>query len=256
MNTLSSNQLKQVTKLQQKKFREEEKKFFVEGFRGVEEAINSDWEIEMLITTAKSYSSDMGGKVFSAATKKRILPFEISEKEFAKLSDTENAQGILAIVHQKNFQLNAQNSLLYALRSTLIAFDSVNDPGNLGTMLRTCDWFGVDGILLGKNCVELFNPKVVRASMGAIFHLPIFVEQDLGKEIPTLKENGFHVATATVHAKNHCLKFPFLKNLSSFSETKRTEFLLHWKNFPIYNFPFRNLENRNRSMLRRRAHRY
>jgi len=195
MNTLTQNQLKHIRNLLQKKFREEKKKFFVEGIRGIEEALQSDWEFEMLIATEKNYSSDSGGKIFSVASKKCIPFFSTSEKEIAKLSDTESSQGIIAVIRQKLSIIN------YQLSTLIIALDSINDPGNLGTILRTCDWFGTDGVLLGKNCVELYNPKVVRASMGAIFHLPIVVNVDLENELPKLKGQKFQIASTSSHTK-------------------------------------------------------
>jgi TrmH family RNA methyltransferase len=73
------------------------------------------------------------------------------------------------------------------------AFDAVSDPGNLGAMVRTCDWFGVNGILVGRDSVDLYNPKVVRSTMGGIFHLPIAVGMDLPGLIPRAKKQGYTV---------------------------------------------------------------
>lgn|GEM_PF-31161 len=199
MNSLTQFQLKTLRQLLQKKFRDEEQKFLVEGFRSVEEALQSGWEIAMVIGTEKSLSDESARKIHALVKRKKIPSFELSKKDIETLSDTVHTQEIIAVVRQKKFELSAFPGYA-APRSTFVAFDSVNEPGNLGTMLRTCDWFGVEGVLLGKNCVELFNPKVVRASMGAIFHLPIVEEVDLEKELMQLKTQNFVVASTSSHA--------------------------------------------------------
>jgi TrmH family RNA methyltransferase len=78
----------------------------------------------------------------------------------------------------------------------------VSDPGNLGTILRTCDWFGVDAVLLGKGCVSLYNEKVVRSTSGSIFHLPIYEDVDLLKTLPELKNNGFTLVSTVMDGES------------------------------------------------------
>ncbi|MEK7263076.1 MAG: RNA methyltransferase [Bacteroidota bacterium] len=206
MKSLAQNQLKNVRKLLQKKFREEERKFIVEGWRSVEEAMLSDWHIEMLIFSNEHAENENALKIFSHAEQNNIPFFSISPKEFEQISDTETPQGILAVAHQKKMQLTNYDSYNF-----VVAFDAVSDPGNLGTMLRACDWFGVDAILLGKNCVELFNQKVVRASMGSLFHLPIFTDVNLAGELNTLQSKKYRVLSASVKAKQSLFSISFPK---------------------------------------------
>jgi TrmH family RNA methyltransferase len=86
----------------------------------------------------------------------------------------------------------------------IVAVDRISEPGNLGTIIRTCDWFGVDALLIGSGSVELTNPKVVRSTMGSLFHLPLFPNVDLSRTICDLKESGFTGYGATLEG-NHSL---------------------------------------------------
>jgi TrmH family RNA methyltransferase len=86
---------------------------------------------------------------------------------------------------------------------TLVAFDGVSDPGNVGSMVRTCDWFGVNGILIGRSSVELYNPKVLRSTMGGVFHLPIADGVDLPPTLSKAKECGFKIYVTDSHGETH-----------------------------------------------------
>jgi len=199
MNTLSQQQRKFIRQLLQKKFREHHQQFLVEGFHCVEEALQSDWNVELLLGTENSYAHHSAKLIHALSKQKKIPLVEVSAAERENLSDTQTSQGIFAVVHKKKNQQFRE--FIHASRTLLVAFDAVADPGNLGAMLRTCDWFGVDAVLLGKNCVELFNPKVVRASMGALFHLPIFTELNLAETLHELRHQAFSIFSSALHAK-------------------------------------------------------
>ena len=201
-HTITQAKLKSFQKLTQKKYREEEKKFLVEGVHLVEEALESDWEIESLLICPVILKIKTEG-IEHRAKGKGIEILELSDWEFEKLSDTVTSQGIIAIVKAQKRSLN---ELLKNLptQSLLVALEEIGDPGNVGTILRTCDWFGVQGILLSNATVELYSPKVVRASMGAIFHLPIIDDVDLGAALHTVRAAGFKVI-ATVSEEGSTL---------------------------------------------------
>ncbi len=194
---LSKNQQKSIRQLHSKKFRKLENKFIVEGFKCCSELLKSDSEIEILV---KAENKD-----FEPCTKNQIE--EISEKEFRTLSTHENPEGILAVAKipdLTNFKISQNENLVLLL-------DGISDPGNLGTIFRTASWFGVKTILLSENCVEPFNPKVVRATMGAIFHLN-FLQTNLENEILNLKENEFRIVGTSLSEKSVSLqKLPFAK---------------------------------------------
>src|SRR5206468_2646033 len=93
----------------------------------------------------------------------------------ARVTSTVQPQGILALVAQRTFSVH---DILKEDANLLVAADALSDPGNVGTLLRTCDWFGADGVLLGRGSAELYNEKVVRSSVGSLLHLPIVEDLD------------------------------------------------------------------------------
>ncbi|MBM4166635.1 MAG: RNA methyltransferase [Ignavibacteria bacterium] len=214
MNSLSQQQLKHTRQLLQKKFRVERQQFLVEGFHCVEEALQSDWNVDMLIGTENSYANNSAKHIHLLSKQKKIPLVEISTQEIEKLSDTQTTQGIFAVVDKKkNWQLA---EYVHAPHTLIVAFDAVSDPGNLGAMLRTCDWFGVDVVLLGKNCVELFNPKVLRASMGAVFHLPIVEERNLAVELQEFQLQHFSIFSTVANGNRSFYEIPpTLRNAKS-----------------------------------------
>ncbi|MBI3766534.1 MAG: RNA methyltransferase [Ignavibacteriales bacterium] len=200
MNTrhrISQTQLKYVQKLTQKKYRETEKKFLIEGTRLVEEALSSDWQVLTLLMSASFQKNRECETIIRQAESKKIPVLNISDPELKKLSDTVTAQGIVGVVAAKEC-LPSHLWTSLPQRAVIVALDDVADPGNVGSILRTCDWFGVDAVLLNKNAVETFNPKVVRASMGAVFHLPILPDVDLPQILREAKNKGFHIIATTL----------------------------------------------------------
>ena len=200
--TLTKNHLKRLKDLKQKKHREEQKKFLVEGIRLVQEAVGSDFEILEAFYTPDLTDHAGGPLLLDKLKEKTANVHEISSREMGSLSEAVCTQGVLAVAKQKEFPVGL---ILRENRgeSVLAALDSVSDPGNVGTMIRTCDWFGVDGILLGGNSVELYNPKVIRATMGGIFHLPIAQRVDLLSTISKAKSMRYRIYVTDVRGETH-----------------------------------------------------
>ena len=196
---LTQSELKYLRSLQQKKYRDIERKFLLEGWRPLSDALHSNFQIELVAATKDALHKSEYQSLIKLAEERHIAIRELKEIQLAQLSDTVHSQGIIALVHQKKVELNAD-----ALRSAniIVACDRINDPGNLGTILRTCDWFGVDAVLLNENCVSLYNEKVVRATAGSIFHLKIFENVDLITTLPDFKSAGFKVTATTLDGKS------------------------------------------------------
>lgn len=167
---LSNSEVKRLTSFKQKKYRDQEKRFLVEGVRLCEELTHSTFEVERLIYSAEAYSAQRSHAVIKKNSDKGIVCTQAEPKQIAKISDTVSPQGIVAIAVQKKESLQ---SISRGGGKLIVALLDLRDPGNIGAILRTASWFGVDGLLLCGNSIELYNPKVVRASMGAIFHLPV-----------------------------------------------------------------------------------
>ena len=189
---ITQSQCKYYQKLLQKKYRQVEQKFIIEGIHLIEEALDSDWTIEALLLSGEFQHKNAGESIGRRAKQRGVEMFQVDERGIQKLSDTVTAQGVVGIVKMK--QKNGEQ-LWKALpqKSVVVALDGISDPGNVGTILRTCDWFGVHAVLLSEDSVDVFNPKVLRATMGAIFHLPIITDVALSSTITTAKQLGYMV---------------------------------------------------------------
>lgn len=200
--TLTKAKIKSLKHLADKKHRDDERKFLVEGVRFVQEAASSDFHIIEAFYT-EEVEKDAGGRTALQALQKKCREVhKVAARELDAIADTVNAQGIVAVLQQREF---SAESLLHCPdgQCTIVAFDGVSDPGNVGSMVRTCDWFGVDGILIGRNSVELYNPKVLRATMGGVFHLPIVEEVDLLSVISQAKELGYRIYVTDPNGETH-----------------------------------------------------
>jgi len=192
---LTKKELQYYASLNKKKFRESESQFIVEGKRIIEEGINSDLKPEIILFTDEFNSTN-----FSLIEKLKSLQIRLEKIEhtnFKKIADTKNPQGIAAVFHKKEIK-----SALDCKNNIIVALESISDPGNLGTILRTCAWFGVYDIILSSNTVDLYNPKVIRSSMGAIFNLQILQPTDFYSELIKLKNNGYSISFADVKGEN------------------------------------------------------
>ncbi len=184
---LSGNDLKYFSSLKQKKYREKEGKFLIEGFNLIDECLLSSYKIECIIVSEELLGTDQKSIPNSIAEKK--IPLHCIKKfQFKKLTETENSQGIAAVVFKKS-----PTHFDYNSAKLIVALDKINDPGNLGTIIRTSYWFGADPIILGSGSVDLYNSKVIRATQGAIFHLDIYEDINLFNELEQLKLKGFQV---------------------------------------------------------------
>ncbi len=178
---LANNTIKHINKLQQKKFRKEYQEFIVEGKKGVEEALKTDSDINLIIVESAKRDDDGFKDIIKKAENRKILIEFCSSVDIGKIKTTETFPGIMAVVSQDDYSLDD------ILSTDVICLDGIKDPGNLGTIIRTADWFGVNCIILSEDCVDPYNEKVVRSSMGSIFRVSIFQSNDLEKTLDNLK---------------------------------------------------------------------
>ncbi|SDR92160.1 RNA methyltransferase, TrmH family [Formosa sp. Hel1_31_208] len=148
---LTKSHVKLITSLKQKKFRQEHQLFVVEGIKGIQEFLNSNFELYQLFSTEAVFNAEI------------IL---ISEKELQKISFLKSPNTALAI-----FRIPAV--VQKELNGLIVALDDVRDPGNLGTIIRLCDWFGIHNLLCSQSTVDCYNPKVVQATMGSLTRVHI-----------------------------------------------------------------------------------
>ncbi|MDN4165213.1 RNA methyltransferase [Cytophagales bacterium LB-30] len=160
---LSKNQGKYIKSLQIKKYRKQEQKFLVEGAKSIQELLASSFEVDWLLMT-EEFAQSLDAKAINRANSHFIL----SEKDLSALSSFENNNSGLAVVRCKpNQPLKIQNE--YAL-----VLDDVKDPGNLGTIIRIADWYGISKIICSENSAEFYNPKVISATMGSFTRVQLF----------------------------------------------------------------------------------
>jgi TrmH family RNA methyltransferase len=192
---ITKNQLKYYSSLLQKKNRIKEKKFLVEGLKNIEEGLNSNYDCEVIFATNKFIGENEDFlKRFKNKSDKIVL---IKQKELQKISDSQTPQGVAAVFIKPSNLQELKNSD----EELIVYLDEVADPGNLGTIIRNCDWFGIQKILLSEKCVEYTNPKVVRSSAGSVFHLDIYENIEID-ELKKMKEQGYHIITADVEGEN------------------------------------------------------
>jgi len=194
----NNGQLKNVKKLMESsKERREKGLFVIEGLRLVREApVN---QIEQLYV---SESMERAGKI--DLSKYRSIEV-VSDEVFKSFSATVTPQGVMAVVKMPKGELKTDLE-----KSTILILDGIQDPGNLGTIMRTAEAAGVSGIIMSPDCVDIYNPKVIRSTMGSIFRVP-FIIGDLVSEIDNLKKNGFAVYGAALDGASFYNKVDYPK---------------------------------------------
>jgi TrmH family RNA methyltransferase len=203
---LTKTQVKYLHSLSQKKIRSSEQKFILEGWRPLADALASNFKVELIAATDEQTADPRFAALNEQARDKKIAIYSLTEAELKYLTDTVHAQGILALVEQRRCTFDDVNKKIL---KRVVACDGIGDPGNLGTILRTCDWFGVDAVLLGKGCVDLYNEKVVRSTVGSLLHLPVLEDVSLIHELPKFKQNGFSLLATALDGKTLDRKYSF-----------------------------------------------
>jgi TrmH family RNA methyltransferase len=191
-------EIKYLRSLQQKKYRDAERKFLLEGWRPLHDALESGFCIEMIAVLPGAHQNTVHQSALALAKNRDIPVKELKEVQLRQISDAVHSQGVIALVHQHVEPFDAK--LLHSAKF-IVACDTVSDPGNLGTILRTCDWFGVDTVLLSEGCVSLYNEKVVRATAGSIFHLKVFENLDIKAALSHLQSDSFRLVAASLDGK-------------------------------------------------------
>lgn len=182
MNCITSTsniQVKQLIALQKKaKERNAQDVFVVEGIKMYQEVPN-----DRLVHTYVSESFFEKHRAMFDGKKQVTL---LADRVFEAVSDTKTPQGVLCLVKQYHYELCE----LYRQNALIMVLENLQDPGNLGTILRTGEGAGVTGVLLSSGCVDLYNPKVIRSTMGSIYRMPFYYSDDLRRDLNHLKEQG------------------------------------------------------------------
>ena len=190
---ISKNQIKYLSSLCIKKNSQKHKKVLLEGYRLIEESIKAGADIEYIYIT-ENLKSKISNQILES------IDYDIiSEIDLKKISDTKNSQGILAIANIEKYYLHTMEQLN---NSNVIILDGIQDPGNLGTILRTCVWFGIKSIILTSNSIDPFNLKCVRSGMGAHFYLDSIISENENTIVDYLNNKNYTMIAADLHGEN------------------------------------------------------
>jgi TrmH family RNA methyltransferase len=178
----SKSQLKLWMSLEQAKARKQERLFLAEGVKVVEDLLKSAWEAKALLIL--SGKEGQFAKVVSAVSGK-IDAYRLDEKEWHRLSQDKNPEGIMAVASVPAIPAIVDSQVIR--NDHLLLLHEINNPNNLGALLRTADWFGFKTILLSAGSVDYTHPKVVRTAMGSLFHLTLIADVDFHEILPGFK---------------------------------------------------------------------
>lgn len=189
--------IKNIRKLKDKKYRNAEKKFIVEGVKIIKEAIEENASIDTIVICEECIKDGVIEQKLLYEVAKYNCVY-VSEKVFQTISEVNNPQGILAIINKENLESDIDFT-----EDIIVALDGIQDPGNLGTIIRTVDSVGLKQILVSKDTADAFNSKVVRSTMGAIFRVKIIEVEDLAKTIKEIKKKKYEVLVTSLQTDNN-----------------------------------------------------
>ena len=204
MQTITSKDnelIKHIRKLKDKKYRDESNEYVVEGVKLVEEAVK---EIIVCEDTTRTY--EIPTHIMLEIAKYECI--SVSDKIFNIITQVTNPQGIMAIIEK-----NAQNAKIDYTQDIIVVLDDVQDPGNLGTILRTVDSIGLNQIIVSKGTADAFNSKVVRSTMGAIFRIKIIEVENLAQAIKEMRKHHFKLMVTSLQTKNSIYDIDFYKKI-------------------------------------------
>ena len=210
MQTITSKDnelIKHIRKLKDKKYRDESNEYVVEGVKLVEEAVKENAKIKQIIVcedTTRTY--EIPTHIMLEIAKYECI--SVSNKIFNIITQVTNPQGIMAIIEK-----NAQDAQIDYSQDIIVVLDDVQDPGNLGTILRTVDSIGLNQIIVSKGTADAFNSKVVRSTMGAIFRIKIIEVENLAQEIKEMRKHHFKLMVTSLQTENSIYDIDFNKKI-------------------------------------------
>ena len=199
INSRDNEKIKYTKSLLKSKNRSKEGKFIIEGYRILTLAMEFEGIIDYVFINEDFEAKKEHGEFVSVLENKGIKVYKTLNKNFKDMVDTENTQGILAVVsfEKKNLKENLRDDDKY-----IVVLDRIQDPGNMGTIIRTADAAGADAIITLKGCVDIYNPKVIRSTMGSIFRMNI-IPAERDEMISVLKERGIKIVSSWLNTDNY-----------------------------------------------------
>lgn len=210
MQSISSKEnelIKHIKKLKDKKERDSSNEYVIEGIKLIQEAIQENVNIKQIIVCDDCDKTESIPKDLMYEIAKYDCIY-VTKKIFKYISEVQEPQGILAVIEKNNSDVEIDYT-----QDIIVALDDVQDPGNLGTILRTVDSIGLTQILVSKGTADSYNPKVVRSTMGAIFRIKIIESEDLEKTLREIKKHKFKVVVTSLQTENSIYEINYNKKV-------------------------------------------
>ncbi len=199
LSSPDNKKIKELQQLSKKKNRYAQQSYMIEGIRFIESALDKQVQLNDVFYSSDLKDNQRGMQIIQKVIAKNIRLHEVSSKLFCSISDTVNSQGILAIAPMPQIDVSDTNGLETAKLSIIL--DRIQDPGNLGTIIRTADAAGIRDVVLIKGTTDPFSTKVLRSTMGSIFDVRLhFMETE--EVIHLMKENGIRLTVTSLEASN------------------------------------------------------
>jgi len=199
--------IKKIRKLKEKKYRDQNGKYIIEGVKLIREAIAEKADIDTIVVCDNCVKTgEIDSKVLYEIAKYNCV--YVDEKVFNNMTDVQNPQGLLAVVQKKN----SDKDIKYD-EDVIVVLDDIQDPGNLGTILRTIDSVGLSQVIVSKKSGDVFNPKVVRSTMGAIFRVNIIESENLVNTLKEIKKHKFKVVATSLQTEESIYDIDYKKKV-------------------------------------------
>ena len=199
--------VKHIKKLADKKYRDQNNCYIVEGIKLVEEAIQEDALIQKIVICEESTKTSQISKNLMYEIAKYDCVY-VTEKIFKTISQVMTPQGIMAVIKK-----NKERPIVKYNEDIIVALDDIQDPGNLGTILRTVDSVGLKQLIVSKGTVDVYNSKVVRSSMGAIFRIEVIEVENLKETIEMIRRNDYNLLVTSLQTEESIYDINYKKKV-------------------------------------------
>lgn len=196
----ANQNIKHIKSLHKRKYRDKYKEFLIEGLRSIEHGLDNNAKFNAICYNEEIENSNRGCELLEKISQRRIELYKVNDKIFKDISTTDNSQGVLGVVKRQYYNLE---DIINKEKLFLIILDRLQDPGNVGTIIRTADAAGADGIIPLKGTVDIYNSKTIRSTMGSIFTMPIVHIEDNASIVEILKGNNVDIISTILEANKY-----------------------------------------------------
>lgn len=199
--------IKNIRKLKEKKYRDMNHEFIVEGIKLIKEAVAEEAKIKLIVVCEECLKDGcLDQKLLYEIAKYDCI--YVNQKVFSVLTDVQNPQGLLAVIEKQDKEEN-----IHYKEDVIVILDGIQDPGNLGTILRTIDSVGLSQVIVSKETADAYNPKVVRSTMGAIFRVNIIESENLLETLKNAKKHKYKIMATSLETDNSIYDIDYHKKV-------------------------------------------